>query len=152
MKRKDDDPHNQNVNQEGNSSSGNGGDGSNKPKCQKCGNNATKKFVLTNKDTGVIETLILCDNCYQKEITCQECQKEITGAIKEANKNGSKIRVCEECNSKIKKVQEFQTQLGQYLDNNRIRDDLTLEQLNQFKELDIEKKNLSGILDLSDFI
>jgi len=129
-----------------------------KQKCQKCNQQATKEFELTNKYTGEKTTLILCDACYKAEITCQECRKEIVGTIKETNKiDGSAVRVCEECDKKIQLVKEWvakiknlKQELKKYVEFGEhrladgtvirgatcnIKENLTKEQLLAFKEL-----------------
>ena len=76
----------------------------NKSKCQRCNQEATKSLGLT-KEGEVVETLMLCDSCYQKEVFCQECGKEDESKMpQEVEKNGQKIKVCQDCKEKLQKA------------------------------------------------
>src|SRR2546423_1778895 len=78
-----------------------------KQKCSKCGNEATKSLILT-KEGNIAETLALCDSCYQKEVSCQECGKEDEKEMpQEAEKNGQKVKVCRECRNSIELSQKI---------------------------------------------
>src|SRR5436190_7539229 len=112
-------PNNKNQNQGGSSSSSggsSGGDGGNKPKCSKCGNDATTELDIKDEEGKISETLILCDACCKKEMTCQECQKETTGKMTKANKNGSTIQVCEECHKKVSEQEKITKELKAKID------------------------------------
>ncbi len=74
----------------------------NKQKCQKCNQQANIELKLKISEAES-QILILCDNCYKAEITCQECKQEIKDLkINQTTKSdGSLVRTCEPCYQKI---------------------------------------------------
>jgi hypothetical protein len=115
-----------------------------KPKCSKCQVNDAIKDGITlkiGKETITLYNQPVCQPCINELLKCQKC-KTNEMSIEASQSDGSKIYVCQECDTKLKKIQTLRNQLSQYLeiDNVKLKDNLSLGQLKQVEQ--ILKSNL----------
>src|SRR3954470_9543548 len=113
--------------------------GNNRPKCSKCQvNDAIKGGVnlKIGKEIITIYNQPVCEPCINELLKCQAC-KTNEMSVETTKSDGSKIYVCQECDTKLKKIQTLRSQLSQYLeiDNGKVKDNLSLGQLKQVEQI-----------------